>query len=617
MKGKKAISIIMCVLLLISISACSVKTKSDTKPVEEPTTSTSSNDQPNTSTNSAGPVDLTLLAMSSNETIVNIVRDQLSKNGFNIELNIQPDYSSFKSQVSAGNYDIMITNWMTGPGNGDYAVRSLFTSSGDYNDTHISNPEVDKLVDEAAELTSDKAVDVYRQLEEKLVTENAYIIPLYNSQKNEAYNKILMEPIRVKKGREPAWEQLDFVDKQKRDSEPLIMTNKYDVLTSLDPIKANDGSTIMENTNLYVRLMNLDDENIPTTDGSLSYEKAIAEGNREVYFILRDDINFSKVENMKAVDSGELVGAEDVVFSLNRAKDKDAVPDHRTYSIHNALGDVDIITDLKSLDEIKTTGTDDSIRKTLEAAIPTPITELTENKEAVDNASGKYQVVRVSTKTPFPQIINTLAHPSAGILCKRQVESVNTYDMASYDRNKDVTYGDQSTITEGETYNNTLYCSGPYIAVYKNDYEIMFEKNPAYMKGTEYEPKVKQISSKIIKDQDSAISALRSGEVYYTKSVPDTHCDLLKDDPVVQLVSKPGNGVTYMACSLSTGSPCSDINLRQAILYTINQDDIVAVYKNTVKKAFSTLTPVVDTGLELNCDLNKAQEFLNKYMENK
>ena len=36
--------------------------------------------------------------MGSNETDMNIVRDQLIKHGFDVELNTQPDYASYNSQ---------------------------------------------------------------------------------------------------------------------------------------------------------------------------------------------------------------------------------------------------------------------------------------------------------------------------------------------------------------------------------------------------------------------------------------------------------------------------------------------------------------------------------------
>ena len=80
------------------------------------------------------------------------------------------------------------------------------------------------------------------------------------------------------------------------------------------------------------------------------YNHVIAEGNQTYYFLLRDDINFAAITDEKAVDTGERVGADDVVFSLNRAKDEKSVPDHRTYSLHESIEEVEVVTDLAELD---------------------------------------------------------------------------------------------------------------------------------------------------------------------------------------------------------------------------------------------------------------------------
>lgn len=602
MKVKRIIALLMCIVMVLSVTGCSIKTKSDT--VNKQVTS---NEAP----------EITFLAMSKQETMINVVRDQLTKAGFNVKLNLQPDWGSFDAQQEADNYDIFLLDWTTTIGNGDYAVRALFRSDGSTNLNHLNDPELDKLIDEAATLTFDKALPVYKAFEDKLVTENAYIIPLRNGVKTQAYNKEVLKNVTIKKGREAAWEQWDFVDESKRNTEVAIITDIFDNITSFDPIKANDGETVMNNANIFVRLMNLDDENVPTTKGTLSYNYAIAEGNSDVYFVLRDDINFSKVENKKAVDSGVRVGAEDVVYSIERAINKDSVPDHRTYSVHDATKGAEIVTDTSVLDSIKVSGTNKTIREELEKGLKTPIKELTDNKKSVNNSQGKYQIVKVSTKEPFPQLINTLAHPSAGIVCKEQIEKINTYDITTYDRNKDIAYGDQSTITEGSTYNNTLYCSGPYIPIYKNDYEIYFEKNPYYMVGTECEPKIAKISSKIIKDLDSSTSALRNGEVHYVKRMNETQYDVVKNDPKLELQQIPSNSVAYLTCNMSPNRITSNVNIRKAILYAINQEELLAVFNNQGAKAFSTLSPLMDTGNEHFADLEKSKEFLNNYYEDK
>ncbi len=592
---------------MLTMSACSVQTENDAA-------GNSTNPSANTTGNQSG-ITIELLAQSTSESDINIIRDQLAKNGFTVKLNIQPDYGSFKAQQDAGNFDIALSSWTTVTGNPDYAVRSLFKSGGDY--SILSDPEIDKLIDEAATQTPEQFIETYKKFEQRLVTDKAYIVPLYNSLKSQAFNKEVVDEksIRLSKSRSLPWEELDFVDKSKRDSTPLVLQQSSSTLTSLDPIKGNDGSINMINTNMYVRLVNLTDDDVITSKGSLSLNHSIAEGNSEYYFILRDDIHFAKVENKVAVDSGERVGAEDVVFSLLRAKDKNSVPDHRTYTLHEHIKNVEIVTDLKALEAVKAAGGSETVKEALEKGLKTKISALVADKNQANNKAGKYQVVKLTTTEPFPQVLNYLAHQSAGIVSKKQVEKINTYDVATFDKNKDIPYGDQNTVTEGDKYNNTLYASGPYILAYKNDYEAVFYKNPGYMKGTEHEPRISKIIVRLFKDADSALSALRSGEIHVYYSVPETKYDIVKGDSKLKLQTIPSNGVTYLLFNTKNREVAKSEDLRKAVLYSINQDEILQFYNNNKIKAFSTLSPLVKTGNELKADPAKVQEFLNKYRE--
>jgi len=567
--------------------------------------------------NSGEQAEIEVLGMASSEEDMNIVRDQLTKNGFKVKLNIQPDYGSFKAQQDAGNFDVAVSSWTTVTGNPDYAVRSLFISGGDY--SIQSDPEIDDLINKASTQTQEEYVNTYKEFEQKLVFDNAYIAPLYSSLKTQAVNKDILNPetVRLSKSRSLAWETIDFNDAAKRDSDPLILSQTMPTFTSLDPIKGNDGSINMVNTNMYVRLINLTDDDKITADGSLSRNYSIGEGNEEYYFLLRDDINFAKITDKKAVDTGERVGADDVIFSLNRAKDKNSVPDHRTYSLHEHIKDAEVVTDLAALDQIKQSGSDETVKASLEKGLDTKITELVADKTQANNGEGKYQVVKVTTTEPFPQVLNYLAHQSAGIVSKKQVESINTYDVASFDVNKDIPYGDQNTVTEGDKYNNTLYASGPYILSYKNDYEAIFYKNPGYMKGTENEAKISTVKLRFIKDMDSSISALRNGEIYVLYGVPANKQDLIESDSKLTLQSIQSNAVTYLLFNTSNREVAKSADLRKAVLYSINQDEILSYYHDKAFKAVSTVSPLVDTGNELKADPEKAKEFLNKYLESK
>ncbi|MEK5205680.1 ABC transporter substrate-binding protein [Psychrobacillus sp. FSL H8-0510] len=600
-------SLLAILITLVVILAGCVNTKSDV--------ADKGNDNKDVKTDDSA-VAIELLGMSTGEADMNIVRDQLIKNGFDVKLNIQPDYGSFTAQKDAGNYDLALSSWTTVTGNPDYAVRSLFKSDGD--NSIMSDEEVDKLIEQASTETEEEFTKTYKQLEQRLVLDKAYIAPLYNSFKAQGVNKEIVnaDTVRLAKSRAIAWESIDFVDTSKRATQPLIMQQPIGALTSLDPIKGNDGSINTLNTNMYVRLVNLTDDDKVVSDGSLSLNHVIAEGNQSYYFLLRDDINFAAVTDEKAVDTGERVGADDVVFSLNRAKDEKSVPDHRTYSLHESMEEIEVVTDLAELD-VNQSGSEVTVKEALEEGLDAKISELVEDKNAADNAAGKYQVVKITTVNPFPQVLNYLAHQSAGIVSKKQVESINTYDVESFDVNKDIPYGDQNTVTEGAKYNNTLYASGPYILSHKNDYEAIFLKNPAYMTGTENEAKISNVTVRFIQDPDSTLSALRNGEIHIFNGVPETKYDLVEGDSKLTLQKSDSNAVSYLLFNTKNRAVSDSEDLRKAILYSINQDEILNYYQGNKNKAVSTVSPLVDTGNEVVADPAKVKEFLEAYNSSK
>ena len=435
---------------------------------------------------SANNVDVQIIGMAINEKELNVMRDILSKNGFNPKINMLPDYASFIGQLDANNYDIAINSWNTVTGNPDYAVRSLFISGGDYNHSKISNQKLDNLIEKASTESSEEAKNTYNDIEKVIIDENAYIIPLYNRVKTQAFNKKILDEstVNIYKAASLNISEMSFIDKSKNETDPLYVSQTLSTLTSLDPIKGNDGSINMINNQMYIRIVNLTTNDQITTRYSLSYNYAIAQGNKDYYFILRDDVYFAKVENRQVVNTGERVGASDVVFSLNRAKDRNSVPNHRTYSLHSSMERISIVTDINELRNTKTENSD--VYTELSLNLPAPITSLTSVSSQANNKNGVYQVVKVTTIKPFPQVLNYLAHQSAGIVSEKQIKKVNTYKVENYDPKRDIAYGDESVITEGASYNNTLVVSGQYIAIYKNDYEILLERNPAFMKDTIY-----------------------------------------------------------------------------------------------------------------------------------
>jgi peptide/nickel transport system substrate-binding protein len=185
--------------------------------------------------------------------------------------------------------------------------------------------------------------------------------------------------------------------------------------------------------------------------------------------------------------------------------------------------------------------------------------------------------------------------------------------VAAFDVNKDIPYGDQRTVTEGASYDNHLYASGPYILVKKNDYQADFVKNPAYRGGSEFEPKISNVTVRFIEDADSSLSALRNGEIHLFNGVPETKYELVENDDKLVLQKNDSNAVTYLLFNAADRAVAKSENLRKAVLYSLNQDEFLNYYQGNKKKAYSTVSPLVDTGNELIADPTKVEESLADY----
>ena len=560
------------------------------------------------------PETIKILAQSSSEANANILRDQLTKAGFTVEMNTVPDSASWRQQREAGNYDIALTGWTTVTGNVDYAVRGIYHSTGNYNYGPILDEKVDQLIDKGAEETAANAAVTYTELENYLVTEMAYTLPIYASMKMMAYNNELLtaEGIYQPKSRPGRWEMYEYVDAANNDTRKLTLTQTSSAVSTLDPIQANDGTMNTLSGNQYIKIINLSDDDEIMTDSSLSHAYAVGEGNATYYFLLRDDVHFAKTENGVAVDTGVLVAADDVVFSLNRAKDKETISTHKTNTLHEHMEKIEIVTDIEELKTVKDSDTGAAIIDTLNAGVEVPVAALTAVDEEVNNAAGTYQVVKVTTKYAFPQVLNYLAHQSAGILHKEQVEKYNSaFNGMDYDPTKHICYGDYAQVKGGMT--DMLWCSGPYQLIKADDYGIEYEKNPGYMPEDErFAPSIKYLYMKFIKDTTSATSAFRAGEVDILGSVSANDVASVESDAKFTVLKRSSNGVTYAVFNLAEGSTSKmkDVNMRKAVLYAINQNDFVAYNDGYVMPVYSTVGTLVETGNVHAQDLVKANHHL-------
>ena len=272
---------------------------------------------------------------------MNIVKDQLETAGFNVKMNIQPDYGSYRTQREAGNYDIEIDDWTTVFGDPNYSMSSLFSSEG--SNSLIKDANVDKMINDASKEDKNKAKETYKKLENEVIFKQGYMAPLYGAKKNLVYDNKVLSPksVGLPNSRALIWQQFDYNNKNNRDTRPLVMTQEDGELQSLDPIRSIAPSVYGIDMNMYTRLLTLNDNDQITTDGSLSKDYAVAKSNDEFYFLLRDDDYFAKVEKGIAKKTTERVTADDVKFSLDRARDKHSVPDNNTYNMHQHIKNVE------------------------------------------------------------------------------------------------------------------------------------------------------------------------------------------------------------------------------------------------------------------------------------
>ena len=592
---KKLFALVLSIALILTMFAgCGVKTKgTDTGTDHE-------------------KVPITLLSLSSLETETNVVRDQLTKAGFDVTLSIQPDYGSLFTQVDARNYDIYLCTMKVLSGNPDYGCRSMFYSTGIDNDSKVVDAEVDRLIDLGASQLPQDYEETYAQLERYVVEEKAYFAPICRTMSSYGFNKNIVDASTITVGQSKYlyWSQIDYVDESLRDTRPLVVCNDR-VFGQFDPLTCDGTHRVLANTN--IKMLELDDNDNIVTNRALAYNYSIGEGNSTFYFVLRDNVGFYTAIDGELVDTGEKVGAEDVIFTYNRLRNPDAVPGHQVYDNYACISDVASVTDLSELENTVDAETGKTVKEILEAGLPAPISELVSSKNATNNAAGKYEVVKVTTSTPFPQILNFLCDYCSGIVSKKQVESINTPELlANYDPTKDTRYGDAQYLMEGSGKQNTLWCSGPYVIKSMNDYEAVCERNPAFMPGTEMAPVIKNITLKYIADKDASISALRSGEIDVTDNVPANQVQVVESDANLGLASSLINGCIQMKFNLDEDHITNNEDIRKAILYSINQDEVVAVKNGLGGKCYTAMTMLKNDN-DLIPDPNKVKEHLDNY----
>lgn len=163
--------------------------------------------------------------------------------------------------------------------------------------------------------------------------------------------------------------------------------------------------------------------------------------------------------------------------------------------------------------------------------------------------------VRITLKEPFAPFINSLAHPSAGMISPAALKKYG---------NKDIGQNPVGT--------------GPFV--------LDEWKQPDYVKVKKFDgfwkkgyPKVDSLTWKPVAENNTRASMLQTGETDFAFPVPYEQADELKKNPKLKVVAGPSIITRYLSMNMLQ-KPFDDLRVRQAINYAINKQALAKVAFN-------------------------------------
>jgi peptide/nickel transport system substrate-binding protein len=156
--------------------------------------------------------------------------------------------------------------------------------------------------------------------------------------------------------------------------------------------------------------------------------------------------------------------------------------------------------------------------------------------------------------------------------------------------------------------------TGAYkITSWEKGQSLAFTRNEDYWQG---EVPIKDMTIKIIADQSTAALALEKGEIDYIFDGDPVIEKTLKNAANVQIVSAPQNSFNFITMNCSK-PPFDNVDLRKAVAYAINKEDIVIIAKEGNAKptgyfVLETMEGHVEDVFSPEQDLEKAKEYLEK-----
>jgi peptide/nickel transport system substrate-binding protein len=235
--------------------------------------------------------------------------------------------------------------------------------------------------------------------------------------------------------------------------------------------------------------------------------------------------------------------------------------------------------------------TADDVKFTFDTILNPKINSVRRGDYMIDGKPIKFKVVdRYTVKAILPKPFSPfLVSAGMGIL-PRHILNGKELDMASFNRRPIGT--------------------GPFIFVeYKSGDHVLVKRNPKYYAGV---PKLDQILFKIIPDENTALVALRAGDIDVTGIPPKDfhpikHVNLYKYDALLY---------TYLGFNLRSPK-FSDLRVRKALSYAVNRRQLIGlIFMGLASPAYSPSAPISwaysDDVYKYGYDPEKAKELLRE-----
>lgn len=177
-----------------------------------------------------------------------------------------------------------------------------------------------------------------------------------------------------------------------------------------------------------------------------------------------------------------------------------------------------------------------------------------------------YKVV-ITLKEPFAPILSHLSHTAASILNEKAVKEA------------------------GDNYGQKPVGTGPFKFVnWQSGDKIELEAFNEYYEGA---PKIKKITFRNVAEGSTRTIGLETGEIDIAYDIEPVDKERVKNNDKLTLVEEPSLSVAYIGFNTNK-EPFNKKEVRQAINYAINRDDIIAAVLNgAAEKAGAPIGPKV------------------------